>query len=60
MKAVIVAAGYGTRFLPLSRVVPKELLPIAKQVFDEHMPGPNQYERQRPDVNVTAKDLLNF
>ncbi len=28
VKAVIVAAGYGTRFLPGSRVVPKELLPI--------------------------------
>jgi malate synthase len=36
------------------------LVPIAKQVFDEHMPQPNQYDRQRPDVNVTAKDLLNF
>src|SRR5205085_12223501 len=24
------------------------------------MPGPNQYDRQRPDVNVSAKDLLNF
>src|SRR6266478_623963 len=36
------------------------LVPVARQVFDEHMPGPNQYDRQRPDVNVTAKDLLNF
>src|SRR5437763_5411489 len=36
------------------------LVPIAKQIFDEHMPQPNQYDRQRPDVNVTAKDLLNF
>src|SRR5258706_12073081 len=36
------------------------LVPIAKQVFDQHMPQPNQYDRQRPDVNVTAKDLLNF
>jgi len=27
-KAVIVAAGYGTRFLPVTRVVPKELLPV--------------------------------
>jgi malate synthase len=24
------------------------------------MPRPNQYERQRPDVHVTAKDLLAF
>ncbi len=27
-RAVLVAAGYGTRFLPFTRVVPKELLPI--------------------------------
>ncbi len=36
------------------------LVPIAKAVFDEHMPRPNQYDRQRPDVTVTAKDLLDF
>jgi malate synthase len=36
------------------------LVPVAKAVFDEHMPGPNQYERQRPDVQVQAKDLLDF
>ncbi|HEX4927217.1 MAG TPA: malate synthase A, partial [Burkholderiales bacterium] len=36
------------------------LVPVAKQVFDEHMPTPNQYGRQRPDVQVTAKDLLDF
>lgn len=28
VKGVIVAAGYGTRFLPVTRVVPKELLPL--------------------------------
>jgi malate synthase len=36
------------------------LVPIAKAVFDEHMPGANQYARQRADVHVTAKDLLDF
>ena len=36
------------------------LVPVAKAVFDEHMPQPNQYGKQRPDVNVTAKDLLDF
>lgn len=36
------------------------LVPVAKEVFDEHMPQPNQYDRQRPDVSVSAKDLLNF
>jgi malate synthase len=36
------------------------LVPIAKAVFDEHMPQPNQYGKQRPDVNVAARDLLDF
>ena len=36
------------------------LVPIAKAVFDVHMPRANQYDRQRPDVQVTAKDLLDF
>jgi len=36
------------------------LVPIAKEIFDKHMPQPNQYDRQRPDVSVSAKDLLNF
>jgi malate synthase len=36
------------------------LVPIAKSVFDQHMPTPNQYGKQRPDVRVTAKDLLDF
>ena len=36
------------------------LVPIAKAVFDEHMPTPNQYARQRPDVRYGAKDLLDF
>lgn len=28
MKGVIVAAGYGTRFLPVTKTIPKEMLPI--------------------------------
>ena len=36
------------------------LVGIAKAVFDEHMPTPNQIHRQRDDVNVTASDLLDF
>jgi malate synthase len=34
------------------------LVPIAKKIFDEHMPAPNQIDRTRDDVNVTADDLL--
>lgn len=36
------------------------LVSVAKAVFDEHMPTPNQVHRQRPDVSVTARDLLDF
>lgn len=36
------------------------LVGIAKDVFDKHMPTPNQVHRQRPDVQVTAKELLDF
>src|SRR3954452_8517301 len=36
------------------------LVPIAKEIFDKHMPQPNQYDRQRPDVKATAQDLLDF
>jgi malate synthase len=36
------------------------LVGIAKAVFDEHMPTPNQIHRQRGDVNYGAGDLLDF
>jgi malate synthase len=34
------------------------LVGVAKAVFDEHMPQPNQISRRRPDVKVRASDLL--
>ncbi|HVH09172.1 MAG TPA: malate synthase A [Gemmatimonadales bacterium] len=34
------------------------LVPVAREVFDAHMPGPNQIGRPRDDVHVTAEDLL--
>lgn len=34
------------------------LVGIAKVIFDEHMPTPNQIHRKREDVRVTAADLL--
>lgn len=36
-----------------------DLIPIARQVFDEYMPTPNQIFVGREDVHVTAKDLLD-
>jgi malate synthase len=34
------------------------LVTVAKEVFDEHMPAPNQIANKRSDVNVSASDLL--
>ena len=34
------------------------LVPIAKEIFDAHMPRPNQIETALPDATITAKDLL--
>lgn len=34
------------------------LVPVAMQIFDAKMPGPNQIHRKRTDVQVTAADLL--
>jgi len=36
------------------------LVPIAKAAFDAVMPGPNQIDRKREDVTITAEDLLTF
>jgi malate synthase len=35
-----------------------DLVPVAKEVFDRLMPGPNQLDKLRDDVNVTREDLL--
>ncbi len=34
------------------------LVELARSIFDAHMPGPNQLDRKRPDVAVSAADLL--
>ncbi len=34
------------------------LVPIAKAVFDEHMPGPNQIARRNAAIHIQASDLL--
>lgn len=34
------------------------LIPIAREIFDTHMPSPNQQHIKREDVRVTREDLL--
>ena len=34
------------------------LVALAKEIFDAGMPGPNQIDKKREDVHITAKDLL--
>ena len=34
------------------------LVPVARDIFDAHMPGPNQLDRTREDVHSSAADLL--
>jgi len=34
------------------------LVPVAREVFDAHMPSANQIERKRDDVQVSADDLV--
>jgi len=34
------------------------LVPVAREVFEAHMKGPNQIDRLREDVRVSAPDLL--
>ncbi|HXK01861.1 MAG TPA: malate synthase A [Verrucomicrobiae bacterium] len=34
------------------------LVPVAMEIFNRHMPTPNQIHRKREEVAVTAKDLL--
>ena len=36
------------------------LVPIAREVFDKLMQGPNQVHKARQDVSVTAQDLLTL
>jgi malate synthase len=36
------------------------LVPVAREIFDRHMPTPNQIHRKREDVQVTASDLLRI
>lgn len=35
------------------------LVPVAMEVFDRLMPGPNQIDKKREDVHVSQKDLLD-
>lgn len=34
------------------------LIPLAREIFDQHMPEPNQIQKAREPVDITATDLL--
>src|SRR6476469_24527 len=36
------------------------LVPVAREILDEHMSGPNQIEKKRDDVHTTAADLVRL
>jgi malate synthase len=36
------------------------LVPIAKEIFDANMPGPNQIDRKREEVRIGRDDLLKL
>ncbi len=36
------------------------LVKVAMDVFDEHMPNPNQIDNKREDVNISAKQLVEM
>lgn len=42
------------------RVAHPALSKIATDVFNQHMPTPNQIFKRREDINVSAMDLLNM
>jgi UTP--glucose-1-phosphate uridylyltransferase len=42
-KGVLIAAGYGTRFLPVTRTIPKEMLPIV----------------DRPALDLVVRELVD-
>jgi len=52
MKAVIPAAGLGTRFLPISRVLPKEMLPIGS------VPSIEYAVNEALDSNCRPEDII--
>ena len=37
-----------------------DLVAIAKEIFDRKMPAPNQIQKKREDVKVSAADLIEF
>ena len=44
-KAVIPVAGFGSRFLPATKAMPKELLPIVdKPLIEDHFDANNELE----------------
>lgn len=56
----LVLAGIHIMKLTQPRVAHPALSKIATDVFNQHMPTPNQIFKRREDVSVSAMDLLNM
>lgn len=65
MKAVIPAAGLGTRFLPISRVLPKEMLPIGSVPSIEYAVNEALESNCRPEdiiivINEKKRIIMDY
>ena len=65
-KAVIPAAGFGTRFLPASKIIPKELFPIVDIPSVQHIvldlmeAGPAGLRTPRMMISALTESVQNF
>ena len=50
-KAIIPAAGFGTRFLPATKAMPKEMLPIVDKPTIQYIAEEILESGYRPDLN---------
>ena len=55
MNAVIPAAGYGTRFLPATKAVPKEMLPIGNKPAIQLIVGPSRFSSYPPICSSSGR-----
>ena len=60
MKCVFPIAGYGTRFLPITKVIPKEMLPITLPDISKLQPIGNPLDKEEMWKNLTINGKKYF